>query len=134
MTSSTLVKRATAAPSLVLCKTTIARAAGKLPGPYQTDKALSTSCLGNRRANVPVVVTPGPVSIKNFSSDSKDDVPRTSTGEPQKLNNLASEIGKKMAEAAPGGESSSPAVSGSGQGSDRQDSNNAEKGKPGEKE
>lgn len=106
-TPSTLVKRATAAPSLALCKTTIARAA---------------------------VIAPGPVSIQHFSSGPEDDVPRTATGEPQKLNSLASEIGKKMEKAAPGGESSSPAVGGGGQGGGREESNSAEKGKPGEKE
>ncbi|ROW06138.1 hypothetical protein VMCG_04608 [Cytospora schulzeri] len=106
-TPSTLVKRATAAPSLALCKTTISRAA---------------------------VITPGHASMKHYSSDSKDDVPRTATGEPQKLNNLASEIGKKMEKAAPGGESSSPAVSGGGQGNNKEESSSAEKGKPGEKE
>lgn len=129
-TPRTLVKRATAAPSLALCKTTIARAAGKLPRSYQTDKASFISKLGNGRANDPVVIAPGPASIQCFSSDTKDDVPRTSTGEPQKLNNFAAEVSKKMSKAAPGGESSSPAVSGDGQGSD----NEAEKRNPGEKE
>ncbi|KUI60808.1 hypothetical protein VP1G_07996 [Cytospora mali] len=106
-TPSTLVKRATAAPSLALCKTTIARAA---------------------------VIAPGPISFQHFYSDSKDDVPRTSTGEPQKLDNFASEIGKKMEKASPGGESSSPAASGSGQGSDKGDPNTSGKGGPGEKD
>ncbi|KAK7730414.1 hypothetical protein SLS53_009033 [Cytospora paraplurivora] len=102
--TTTLVKRATAAPSLALCKTNITRAA---------------------------VIAPGSASFKYYSSDSKDNVPRTATGEPQKVTNLASDIAKRVEKAAPGGESTNPAASGGGQGQGgpkkSEEGNNAEK-------
>lgn len=80
-----------------------------------------------------VVIAPGSASFKYFSSDSKDDVPRTATGEPQRVTNLASDIAKRVEKAAPGGESSSPAASGGGHGHDKGAPKRSEEGSDAEK-
>ncbi|KAL1881827.1 hypothetical protein Daus18300_000880 [Diaporthe australafricana] len=59
-----------------------------------------------------------PIFSRAFASESgtkKYDVPRTATGEVQKQTNLASEVGKKMQEAATGANSADSTTSGNGE-------------------
>lgn len=51
-----------------------------------------------------VIAQPWSRTFANEQGSQKDDVPRTPTGEVQKQNNFASEVGKKMQKAATGGD------------------------------
>lgn len=58
-----------------------------------------------------------PTWMRTFASgdsSEKDDVPRTASGEVQRQNNFASEVGKKVREVAPGGDPAESASSGEG--------------------
>ena len=119
---NTVIKHGTAGPRWSsLCSAAAAPAAppaGKTPIvasiPFHMADAHKYS--GSRKLTSGIAMAP--TWMRTFASgdsSKKDDVPRTASGEVQRQNNFASEVGKKMQEVAPGGDPAESASSAKGE-------------------
>ena len=101
-----------------VCKAAAARPTGKAPvnasNPVPYDRHTSATRFSQADLSAVTALTCSR-TFASQGSPQKDDVPRAATGEVQKQNNFASEVGKKMQEVAPGGGPADSAKSGSGE-------------------